>query len=274
MELQRSLREVVAQFFDTDPNQIGPDFPLTGKRMQGSLARARLDAAIRRTTGVRTPAVYSARSYAELEAAVAGHSVEPSLSVPAADPLIKSTVKQVDVSASQPVSCGVDVEMVNNLPKVEDFWEDEFYKSSFTPVEIAYCLMQENPLIHFAARWCAKEALRKCDIDYLEVKMSEIELVAAKSSSPYLGHYVQGQIIRLPFAVSVSHTPSVAVAIVIKLVANASQSAPTVQEPNASDPLLLLPGSTSSPSSWVATVFAILAVGLASWALLRTFLVF
>jgi phosphopantetheinyl transferase (holo-ACP synthase) len=272
MEPQNSLREVVAQFFDTDPARISPDFPLTGKRMQGSLARARLDAAIRRTVGLQIPGVYSAQSYGELETAIMGssESVAPS-TPPAPNRLIDSIVRQLDTSSDLPVSCGIDVEMVDSLPIAKDFWEDEFYKGSFTPVEIAYCLMQENPVIHFAARWCAKEALRKCDPEYIAVEMSEIELVVAKSSGPYLGRYSHGQVSRLPHAVSVSHTSSVAVAIVIKVAEQVARSAPPSQKAESADSALPLTVAPSSASRLPAILLAVIAATLALWALLRTF---
>ena len=61
------------------------------------------------------------------------------------------------------LACGIDIERVDAMPVTDDYWEHEFYKESFSKDEIAYCLLQENPRMHFAARWCAKEALVKCD---------------------------------------------------------------------------------------------------------------
>ena len=70
-------------------------------------------------------------------------------------------------SLASGLTCGIDIEMVDNLPVVPDYWEDKLFTTTFTTSEIAYCLLQANPPMHFAARWCAKEALKKCDISVL-----------------------------------------------------------------------------------------------------------
>ena len=77
--------------------------------------------------------------------------------------------------------------------------------------------MQERPALHFAARWCAKEALKKCDPDFLSEEMKNLEVVFGESHQPSLNHYVGGEVRRLPHAVSISHTPLAAIAIVIKV---------------------------------------------------------
>jgi 4'-phosphopantetheinyl transferase superfamily len=83
---------------------------------------------------------------------------------PAAPPALEQHVQ--DNGATPSITCGVDIEMVVSLPVVADYWSDAFYCATFTPAEIAYCLLQDQPLVHFAAHWCAKEALKKCDPAY------------------------------------------------------------------------------------------------------------
>src|SRR5213594_2521616 len=122
METESSLRRVVAEFFEIDPGQIVPEFSLSGKRLEGSLARAKLDAAIRRRVGVKCPAVYSARTYGELESAVLGKmpavqgssssSARGSESVPAS-----STGQRDNSAANAGIACGIDIEMVDDLPQ-------------------------------------------------------------------------------------------------------------------------------------------------------------
>ena len=146
----------------------GPGRPvvLAPGRGQGSIARAALDAAIRGRVGLKSRAVYSARTFGELEAElVPGAAAAPA---PAAAPG-PATVAAGPASTrtSGAVSCGVDIELIANLPVAADPWEDAFYRTTFAPAEIAYCLMQETPALHFAARWCAKEALKKCDRAFL-----------------------------------------------------------------------------------------------------------
>ncbi len=196
------------------PHRINSDLPLTGKGMQGSLARTRLDAAIRKRIGIRCPAVYTAKNFGELEAAIFSDSAPPEL--PAVVTLEPGQCRASLIWARLMISCGIDIENVEDLPSAKDYREDEFYKLSFTPTEIAYCLLQENPRMHFAARWCAKEALKKCDAGYLHSEMSAIELVTSDGRAPYLALLRDGVVTRLPVGVSISHTSHTAVAVVIR----------------------------------------------------------
>ena len=174
MEKRDALIQIVSELLQVEPGGISSGLQLTGKGIQGSLGRTRLDAAVRKRIGIRCPAVYTAKSFGELEIAIFSNSATselPATSAPAQFNLKPSS------EGPAPMACGIDIEDVESLPAASDYREDEFYKSSFTPAEIAYCVLQENPRMHFAARWCAKEALKKCDPTYLELEMSAIELV-------------------------------------------------------------------------------------------------
>ena len=221
--MENELKHVVAELFEADLNKVNGDFLLSTRRMQGSLARAKLDAAIRHRLGVKCRTVYSAKTYGELEKAVLGSSSGSNESDSSA--AIVSTVTNPEATAlfgensigSTPaLSCGIDIEMVENFPEVDDYWKDSFYTNSFSSVEIAYCLLQENPRMHFAARWCAKEALKKCQPSFLHEEPINIEFVSNEASPPILRQYINGNPITLPFAVSVSHTSLIAVAVVVK----------------------------------------------------------
>ena len=216
------LKKTVSEFFDVDPSQIDLSFPLSGRRIQGSLARARLDAAIRHRLGIKCQAVYSAKTYGELESAVLGTASipsHPSVNSVAGEkrngdpgPLL---IQHTSSAFNSVLGCGIDIEMVEKFPEVQDFWNDEFYSTCFTSLEIAYCLLQENPRMHFAARWCAKEALKKCQTSFMHEELKDLELVSNEASPPVLRHYVNGNPTTLPVAVSISHTPQMATAIVV-----------------------------------------------------------
>jgi phosphopantetheine--protein transferase-like protein len=237
--------------------------------MQGSLARTRLDAAIRKRIGIRSPAVYSAKSFGELETAIFTDSTRPQ--PPSVVTFDRIHSGQPDIS-SPPISCGIDIQNVDDLPGAEDYREDDFYKLAFSPTEIAYCLLQENHRMHFAARWCAKEALKKCDAAYLDVEMSAIEMVNPGSGAPYLAGRLNGKAVRLPFAVSVSHTSSAVVAIVIKaapqLVSPVSEGHVTEAETPRGDS----PPEQASQAGSGLSLLVFSALVLAVWALIRTFL--
>src|SRR5215471_6094971 len=115
------------------------------------------------------------------------------------------------------IACGIDIEIVESLPVVADYWSDAFYRATFTPAEIAYCLLQDRPLVHLAARWCAKKALQKCDPAYLQADLRLLEVRLSASGAPYLCTVVDGHSTPLPFGVSLSHTTQTAVAVVVKI---------------------------------------------------------
>jgi phosphopantetheine--protein transferase-like protein len=256
-----ALRHIVATFLDLAPDKIAPDLPLAGARIQGSLARTRLAAAIQHQLGVRCNEVYSALTYGELQTAVCGsaETISPvRLSVPAPDHGQnghRSLPVRLETEAH--LSCGIDIEMVADLPIVQDYWEDPFYNTTFTAPEIAYCLMQANPSMHFAARWCAKEALKKCDALYNQIDLKYIEVALTTTGAPFLQCTANGIAERLPVAVSLSHTPQIAVATVVK------SSPPTV--PNGIAPLAAQPSMPKATSQRDANTPPIKSIPVPFW---------
>lgn len=273
MDGQSRLRQTVAEFFGSAPGRIGPDFPLAGKPVESSLARARFYAAIQHRLGVRNPAMYAARTYGELEAAVYGTTAAVAIPLqPASAQNVAqagAAIRHEIMGLGSRVSCGIDIEMVDHFPEAGDYWEEVFYKTSFTPAEIAYCLMQENPRMHFAARWCAKEALRKCDSTYLHDPSANLEVGLTDMGAPFLRHHVDGAATMLPFAVSISHTPHSAVAVVLRLT--------ELGEPrNGPTPPIAPVETTAQPTirrSFGVVPLAMIIITLASlaWAFIRAF---
>jgi len=182
-----SLKTIVAELLAVAPDQVGTDRVLSGARLQGSLGRSILDAAVRRRLGIQSQACYTAKTFGELEAAINGTAVvvaanaapatppvEPAAAVASEVPSVAPSFAAVPatfVGGTQSSACGVDIELIESLPVTTDFWAHEFYTTNFTPGEIAYCLTQQSPALHFAARWCAKEALKKCEPGLLTEQM-------------------------------------------------------------------------------------------------------
>lgn len=271
---QEVLRNTVAEFFQVDPGLVRPDFTLAGARLSNSLARGRLDAAIRRRVGAKLAAVHSAKTYGELEAELLGVPAPAASSSPAA-----SSASSVPASVAPEVPavvdgagvrCGIDIELVEALPKASDYWEHEFYRTHFTRAEIAYCLMQEHPPIHFAARWCAKEALKKCDARYLKAEMTSIEVAASETGGMTLRELDPAGTARpLPHGLSLSHTRFTAVAVVVA----ASFPAAPAPAPDASSPAAAVApiAPASARSGRLASVLSLLALVLAVIACLKAF---
>src|ERR1051326_9000335 len=122
--MRNKLRQLVSQFFDSDPETIDSQLPLTGPRMQGSIARYSLDAVIRRRLGMTCPAVYTATTYGELEAGVLGLEAQSPPASVALAPSTAPALPAVPVPATMPsgLACGVDIELIDALPEATDYW--------------------------------------------------------------------------------------------------------------------------------------------------------
>ena len=212
MDPREILRDIVAKLTETPAEQIGPDFPLHSHGLQSSGRRAALAAAIRRKIGGIDNVPDSARTFGELEQIV--FSPRPPLPLPAPAAPRQSAPLSCDKD-DHSVRCGLDIENVADLPEAPDYREHEFYQTIFTSEEIAYCIAQENPRMHFAARWCAKEALIKCDPAFRAEKLSSIEVVRQDTGAVCLRHHTSGTARKLAHGVSLTHTNSIAAACVV-----------------------------------------------------------
>ena len=212
---QQTLRQIVAELMQRDAGEIASDTRLAGGRMGNSLGRAILDAGIRKKLGRTDINVQSVKTYGELEAAVFGQSGGTS-SAPLSTATDSPGIASYSHALPAGISCGIDMEMVESLPEEPDYWQGEFYQHHFTPAEIAYCVTQPEPRPHFAARWCAKEALKKCDARYLASAFTTMEVVVDRAGKPSMRTQAAGGAwIDLPHAVSLTHTPLFASAIVL-----------------------------------------------------------
>ncbi|MBL9202215.1 MAG: 4-phosphopantetheinyl transferase family protein [Opitutaceae bacterium] len=268
MSQSENLRDIVAKLGGVGRDAVTPEFSLEVPALKGSLKRAALTAAIRRDLGINCRTAHLARTFGELTAAVfetapsATEAPSARASAPvAAAPVVATAAPRVAPLAapSHPFSsglrCGADIELVAALPEATDYREHEFYKSHFSPAEIAYCVLQSNPRMHFAARWCAKEALYKAEPALRATPLSAIEVVRAADGGVSFQHAGAA----LPHALSLSHTETQAVALVV-----APLPAPAAPAENAPD------DSRGSALPFVSAVAWLIAVGIAVLALIRT----
>ena len=219
---------IVSELCEVDPAQNGGDFVLASSgRLRSSLGRATLDAKIRRRLGVKIQNLHALRTFGELEAALGVNQAAvtvpaPAVSLAAAGPMPESVPSPkarllAEVPAADSgLACGIDVESIAALPEAKDYWEEPFYKDNFTPAEIAYCVSQSSPRMHFAVRWCAKEALKKCVSEYSQMEMNRIEVVRRDTGSPFLQVLAPEGARMPPVAVSLTHTEDWALALVVK----------------------------------------------------------
>ena len=251
-----SLREIVATVARLDSGQIGHATELNG-RLGGSIGRARLDAAVRAKSGVSDPGVYRAATFGELcQVLGVESSAGAELTVFRQDTPILPAISSLENG----YRVGVDIEPVAAMPAARDFWEDDFYKATFTPREIAYALLQASPRNSFAVMWCAKEAVRKADAALAGIGWQRIEVVHAADGRP--GVAVDGQ---PTGSLSLSHTDELAVAVFVA--GSLAPEAPLAPEPASPEPVILTaPKSSRVPAllSLLALLIAIAALAL-SW---------
>jgi len=215
MDQETLLKQTVAEYMGKDSSSITAETSLVGGRMAGSMALAQLTAAIRRRMGVRNEKIYAAKTYGDLEAIILGKALTPGASVATEAPAAPQDMLCSSASLGTGLSCGVDIELVENLATVADYWSDPFYQAHFAKAEIAYCIVQEHPRMHFAARWAAKEALRKSDASLMRVPMDMIEILSDAQGKPFVCLLVDGERKRLSHAVSLTHTAQLAAAIAV-----------------------------------------------------------
>lgn len=90
------------------------------------------------------------------------------------------------------LSIGVDIENTARFKKLDFKQNKNFYEKIFHKNEIKYCLSKPNPYQHFAARFCAKEALIKAakkkvtDLAAIEVKFANRKPFIVWNKKKYL----------------------------------------------------------------------------------------
>ncbi len=126
-------------------------------------------------------------------------------------------------SMNPAVVCGVDIEYADSLPDTADFSTHPFYNDNFTNAEITYCIAQLDPRVHFTARWCAKEAVKKCIPSLISVDNRCLEIRKLPSGAPYIVLVTPGGQEPLGASLSLSHAGRLAIAMVVAQ--NAASSA-------------------------------------------------
>ena len=91
---------------------------------------------------------------------------------------------------------GIDVIEVERIEKAIEESGDRFLDRVFTAEERSYCDKQKRPVIHFAARWAAKEAVAKAlgtGIGEL-LSWQDMEISRLPSGEPEMILRVRGQL--------------------------------------------------------------------------------
>jgi phosphopantetheine--protein transferase-like protein len=99
------------------------------------------------------------------------------------------------------VNVGIDIQLINDLPKSVDPWEDQFYLDNFNKNEISHCLKKKNIYQSFAGIFALKEAIYKID----KSSKKDVKIKFSKDGKPLTDKY----------SISISHDNDYAIAVAV-----------------------------------------------------------
>lgn len=106
------------------------------------------------------------------------------------------------------IGIGVDIEEVARFAKKNK--ESGFLKRIFTENELDYCFSKDDPSLHLAARFCAKEAVIKASPVKLDYR--QVEVISGKGKP---GIRVNKVGFKFQTRLSLAHSGNYSVAMVI-----------------------------------------------------------
>ena len=183
---EKRLREILATFINQKPEEITYETPIDRSTFSSSILIHRM--------------------FADLEKA--NFSFDNRNEIKNFGDLVgvSNPSKVVKKDRVKMQAIGIDILDIENMPIVNDFRTDSFYKQNFTDYEISYSLRQNNPYRSFAGRFAAKEAIIKADNNLIGKNFSDIEILANDSGKPMFENFI----------LSVSYTDDKAVAVALR----------------------------------------------------------
>lgn len=116
------------------------------------------------------------------------------------------------------VFIGTDIIAIPRLKKTfKSSSGDKFINRIFTNNEIDYCNNKVNPIIHFAGRFAAKEAITKAILSSEiidSISMRSIEIISGKNRKPEVNLHLNSKL-QIQCKVSISHTDEYAIAFAL-----------------------------------------------------------
>jgi phosphopantetheinyl transferase (holo-ACP synthase) len=266
------VRELVATMLRVPPEQVVDETSLAF--LHTSLDDARLKLGLKRL-GLPLLTATRPATFGQLQAALGATAdavvKQATNSSPSSSGTNRENVLNAGVvsgPAASGVQVGVDVQDIESLPVADDYWVHEFYVGMFDKTEIAYAVTQPEPRIHLTGCWCAKEALRKCDAAFQRLDFRLTVVAHESSGRPYLVRRSPAGSVRLPHALSLSHTREVATAVVVLAAVVAPSTGPSTVSPapQAAEPELTKAARAKRPGLagalfGAATLIAIGALG-------------
>jgi holo-[acyl-carrier protein] synthase len=112
---------------------------------------------------------------------------------------------------------GTDIVSVVRIKKIIQKHSQRFKERTYTPIEIKYCDSKAVPLIHYAGRFAAKEAIKKSLLSsgiVSNIDFAAIEILSSESGAPEV-QLNNPQLDQITCKVSISHTDDTAIAFAL-----------------------------------------------------------
>jgi len=110
---------------------------------------------------------------------------------------------------SMDISIGIDLAEIGRFSKIEK--ESRFAKNIFTSREIESCFKKKNPAESLAARFAAKEAVKKTLKE--NVRFNEIEIINEKTGKPEINFIDKKLNKKYKPLISITHADKYALAV-------------------------------------------------------------
>jgi len=243
--MEEKIKEIVATFIKVPAGEIGPATPIDRRAVKSSIMLHRMYAKLAEA-GLVIGDYASIRTYSDLSATGGNGSARAAGLMPDNTPAQQPDTGE---AGDEPLSMGIDIESVGSLPKAADFRRDEFYKQNFTPQEMAWCILQPEPVESFAGLFAVKEALIKADNSLREKPFNQIAI----------GRSPQGKPLYPGFTLSIAHSNGTAVAVAARAPVNGG-NVPALTGPSTTP----VPKKTSA-IVWLALLLAAAALILSLW---------
>jgi phosphopantetheine--protein transferase-like protein len=240
---EAQIKDIIGNFLKQPAEKITAETLIDRSAITSSIILHRMYAKLA-AAGFETSDYSAIKTYGQLLGKLNGNITNGDI-IPTTPAVVNSnSIEHTPAKYSSAPGVGIDIESVSNIPVVEDFREDTFFRLNFAPSEISYCILQSNPYASFAGLFAAKEAMVKADISLRTNSFNNIVIVHADNGAPV----VPG------FKLSISHTENTAVAVAIKN--NEPAVIPT--------PVITFSQTPQGSSSKLPVLIALLALALAA----------
>ncbi len=237
--MEENIKKIVSEFIKIPVEQINEHTVIGRPVLANSILVHRMYAAISKE-GFEINNYQEIKTYAELLNRISGRQQ--------AEKSFPSIVANNNFeSYNQTHGIGIDIEEISNLPRTNDFREEEFYKMNFTNQEIAYCNIQHDPYASFCGLFALKEAIVKANSYYRSIPFNKI----------FVDHLEDGKPVFNGFQISISHSSNIAIAVAVKDSENFANAnvVTSYNEPSKSQWLIFL-------LSFLAIILALVAIVL------------